>query len=267
MDLTTAWLRRIGIEDRPAPTLATLNRVIGHQLRSIPFENLAVLHGEVPALDLRSLRGKLIDARRGGYCHELNGLLAAGLRGLGFDVAPMLARVLWRKGEPGPRSHMFLRVEAEGAAWLADAGFGGPGPGTALPLGAGAPQAGPCRLSPGPGLGTVLSRALPEAGAAPLYAFTEEHVGPPDIEAANWLTATWPRSVFRTRVMAALGDTGGRRSLDGRAYAHVEDGERIEETVLDTAGAVADRLRESFGIPITSADRQMLDRVIGRTGS
>ena len=262
MDLTAAWLRRIGIDGRPEPTVATLNRVIGHQLRSIPFENLAVLHGEVPALDPRSLRGKLIDARRGGYCHELNGLLCAGLRGLGFEVAPMLARVLWRKDEPGPRSHMFLRIEAEGAAWLADAGFGGPGPSGALPLGAQALRAGPYRLAPEPGLGTVLSRVEPGTPAA-LYAFTDEPVGPPDVEAANWLTATWPRSVFRTRVMAALGDSDRRHSLDGRIYACSEDGERVEEIVLATAGEVADRLEVRFGIAINSADRRLLSRVAG----
>ena len=57
---------------------------------------------------------------RGGYCFELNTLLAALLRAFGFVVTHHQAVVA---GE-GPVNHMALLVHLDGERWLADAGLG-----------------------------------------------------------------------------------------------------------------------------------------------
>ena len=57
---------------------------------------------------------------RGGYCFELNTLLAALLRAAGFSVTHHQAVV----GGEGPTNHMALLVELDGERWLADSGLG-----------------------------------------------------------------------------------------------------------------------------------------------
>src|SRR5437879_25285 len=56
----------------------------------------AAPRGRPVPLDLASLQAKLVGARRGGYCYELNPLLAAALEALGFAVVKLGARVRWR---------------------------------------------------------------------------------------------------------------------------------------------------------------------------
>jgi N-hydroxyarylamine O-acetyltransferase len=73
----------------------------------------------------RALRaGKVVERRRGGFCYELNGLFAALLRALGFQVAMLSARVARADGTFSPDfDHMALAVTLE-ERWLADVGFG-----------------------------------------------------------------------------------------------------------------------------------------------
>ena len=52
---------------------------------------------DIVVLDVRkmtSLFDKIVVRRRGGFCYELNGLFAAALRELGFEVAMLSACVI-----------------------------------------------------------------------------------------------------------------------------------------------------------------------------
>ena len=75
-------------------------------------------------LEDEALFRKIVTRRRGGFCYELNGLFAALLRALGFEVAMLSAQVANAEGEFSPDfSHMALIIEIE-ERWLADVGFG-----------------------------------------------------------------------------------------------------------------------------------------------
>ncbi len=67
----------------------------------------------------------MVTRRRGGFCYELNLLLAAALRGLGFEVDVMEGQMRRREGGFGPPyDHMTLRVALEDRDWIADVGNG-----------------------------------------------------------------------------------------------------------------------------------------------
>ncbi|MDU8944656.1 arylamine N-acetyltransferase family protein [Ovoidimarina sediminis] len=249
------------MDGRPEHSVDTLRLIVRQHLRSIPFENLTVLRGNVPPVDRDTLIDKMVSDRRGGYCFELNGLLAFGLEALGYALRPMLARVLWQKDVPGPRNHLFLRVEAEGMAWLADVGFGGPSPDVPIALGAVAPD--PYALTEEPGLGTVLSRRMADGRMAALYCFQDELVGPGDIDAANWLAATLPSSIFRSRIVASLGDHADRRTLEGGRFARVRDTGKAEERWLRSAQEVSACLGREFGLSVVDEDERAIVRVLG----
>src|SRR4051794_35005419 len=129
-----AYLARVGYAGELRPTAAVLAALHRAHATHIPFENLDVLLGRPIRLDLEGLQAKLVRGRRGGYCFEQNVLFAAVLEQVGFRLTRLAARVRFGAAGPRPRTHMLMRVEADGRPWLADVGFGGEGLLEPLPL-------------------------------------------------------------------------------------------------------------------------------------
>src|SRR5262249_35101471 len=77
-----AYLNRVGYTDTDPvkPTAAMLSNLHWSHLLNVPFENLDIrpLHRQI-SLDLAAIEDKVVARRRGGFCYELNGLLAAAL--------------------------------------------------------------------------------------------------------------------------------------------------------------------------------------------
>jgi N-hydroxyarylamine O-acetyltransferase len=121
---TTAYLRRINYHGPLALNAETLRRLQLAHLLSVPFENLSIHWKEPIVLDDEALFEKIVTRRRGGFCYELNGLFAALLRDLGFDVVMLSAEVANAEGEFGPDyDHMALLVRLD-ERYLVDVGFG-----------------------------------------------------------------------------------------------------------------------------------------------
>ena len=119
-----AYLQRLNYTGAIAPNAETLRLLQLAHLRAVPFENLSIHSGEPVVLDDRALFEKIVSRRRGGFCYELNGLFAALLRALGFEVAMLSAQVANAEGIFGPDfDHMTLMV-TRADRWLVDVGFG-----------------------------------------------------------------------------------------------------------------------------------------------
>ncbi len=124
-DALEAYLQRIGLHARPAADEAGLRAIHRAHYFSIPFENLDIHLGRPYSFALDRLTRKLVARRRGGFCYELNLLLAAALRGLGFEVDLLEGQMRRREGGFGPPyDHMTLRVALPERDWLADVGNG-----------------------------------------------------------------------------------------------------------------------------------------------
>jgi len=123
LDIKT-YLERINYHGALAPTAETLRALQLAHLLAVPFENLSIHAGQAILLEDNALFAKIVTRRRGGFCYEANGLFAALLRALGFNVAMLSAEVANAAGEFGPAfDHMALMVQLE-QRWLADVGFG-----------------------------------------------------------------------------------------------------------------------------------------------
>jgi N-hydroxyarylamine O-acetyltransferase len=119
-----AYLERISYHGSLALTAQTLRDLQIAHLLAVPFENLSIHAGEPIVLDDDALFDKIVERRRGGFCYELNGLFAALLRALGFNVAMLSAEVANAEGVFGPAfDHMALLVTLD-QRWLVDVGFG-----------------------------------------------------------------------------------------------------------------------------------------------
>jgi len=263
-----AYQRRIGLDlGRAPPTLATLTRLIAHHAHAIPFENIEVMAGRVPALDPAALQAKMLTQQRGGYCFEQNNLLRSVLLQLGYTVQRLEARV--RAGVPADvetgRTHMALRVTIDGVDHLADVGFGGMAPVAPLQLARRDEQPaseGVYRLVEVDG--ELLMQARHHDGWADGYriaAAAPHHV---DYEIGNWYVATHARSMLRQNLLVARAVPGGRLTLFNRQLTlrRPETGAPIERT-LATSAEIARVLADEFDLRIDAADLAAVTRIIG----
>ena len=119
-----AYLDRIRYKGTATPSAETLRSLHRAHMFAVPFENLDIGLGREIICDEGRFLNKIVTARRGGFCYEMNGAFAALLRALGFKVTLLSARVSGSEGSDGPEfDHLALRVEL-GESWLADVGFG-----------------------------------------------------------------------------------------------------------------------------------------------
>jgi len=212
-----AYLRRVGLTGAPPASSAGLGALHQAHVTHIPFENADVVLGRPVRLDPDSLQRKLVRECRGGYCFEQNLLFAAALEAIGLRVTKLAARVRYRATRLLPRTHMLLKVEADGGPWLADVGFGGGGLILPLPLAAGAESrqhSWTYRLTREAGTWVLQSRS--PAGWADLYAFTEEPQEDVDYEVANYYVSTHPQSPFTRTLTAQLVTPEARYTLRNR---------------------------------------------------
>ena len=244
-----AYLERIGYDGALAADAGTLRGLHRAHAAAIPFENLDIVLGRMIELGLDSVQDKLVRRPRGGYCFEHNLLFAAVLERLGYAVTRLSARV--RPSHPGPRTHMLLRVMADGSPWLADVGFGAslleP-----LALQPGTANQGGWRyrlVASDPGAWHLL-QADEDGGWTDLYAFTLEPQRPIDYEVYNYYTASHPRSPFTGQMVALRTEPDVRYALRGMQLTTSRPDGDAHERRIDVE-ELADVLAERFGIGLT----------------
>lgn len=258
------YLHRLGVEHPAWPTVDVLRELHLRHLQTVPFENLSIHLGEEIVLEEKRLLDKVVGARRGGFCYELNGSFGALLGALGFDVTLLAARVYGDGGRLGiPYDHLALRVRTvDGGEWLADVGFGAH---SHYPLAFGARgeqedpggtfrivEAGPDAAGVRGGHGgaeeadldvVVNGRAQYRLEARPRV------LG--DFVAGAWWHSTSPGSHFtQSLVCSRVTEDGGRITLSGRTFkVTAADGTR-EEREPTTDEEVLGVYRERFGIEL-----------------
>jgi N-hydroxyarylamine O-acetyltransferase len=256
--LVESYFRRIGI-DRPDRTdLAALRRIHAAHVAAIPFENLDILLGRQVSLELAALQLKLVGGRRGGYCFEQNLLFSAVLRAFGFAVTDLAARVRLGSSVLRARTHMMLEVEADGASWLADVGFGGPGPLVPVPFDGGESRQHGWSFRVA---GEATERVLQSSRRGPwedLYAFTREPQHRVDYELANHYTSTHPSSAFTQIMTAQRIAPDVRRVLRDREYSEDGGGGAEQRTLADDE--VRDVLATTFGLELSADEMSAILR-------
>ena len=259
-----AYAERIGYRGTSAPSVDTLEGIVlAHALR-IPFENLDIHLGKSIDLEPRAVFDKLVVRRRGGYCFEQNGLLLEMLRGIGFTVRPLAARVLWGlQPIERPRTHMLLQVEIGSRTFLADVGFGGQNFVAPLPFEPGRERTvhgEKYRLKEIPWDGKVLGTPpsfdieteTHEGQWVALYRMSLEEQRPIDFVMASWFCSTHPDSLFVKQKIVSLPEIGARHRLVDRELEVRRTGGAPEKKILETEDEYRSALRDVFRIDLGS---------------
>ena len=243
-----AYLKRIRHQGPIKPTLATLCRIHRTHLLTVPFENLDIALGRKIVCEEASFVRKIVDHRRGGFCYEANGAFAALLRGLGFEVTLLSARVPREDGTETPEfDHMTLRVDLD-KPWLADVGFGD----CFLE---------PLRLQPGPeqlqdgqkfrireeGKSCHVERAQPDGSWKGEYTFSLISRRLEEFAPMCHYHQTSPESPFTRKRICSRATREGRITLADRKLIITRLGNR-EEKVLESEEAWEAALQKYFQI-------------------
>ena len=265
----SAFLERIAYSGSRRPNLAVLRAVQQAHLLAVPFENLDIHLGRPISLDVTALFDKIVTRRRGGFCYELNGLLAEMLAALGFGVTRLSAMAAEDGGAfSADFDHLALCVTCPaepgdaGAAWLVDVGWGN-GPRGPLRIAGWEEQAQPhpageriFRLNPQDGYLVLEERGARglqgEGQAGPddwvrHYRFTLAARSLADFDAMCRYHQTDPGSIFTRQRIATRYTPTGRITLAGMKFIQMEDGRRSERLLEDEAAAQR-VLRERFGL-------------------
>lgn len=259
-----AYLGHIGYTGVRAPTLDVLKAIHYAQALKVPFENLTVLAKLPPKLDVSSLQSKIIGNGQGGYCFEVNALLASALDALGFEVTRLMGRVRWKTPEDVStgRTHMLLHVALPEGPYLADAGFGGITMTGPIPFKTDVDLETPHEprrlLSIGGAVDTYELQAKLGDTWAPVYQFSMEAQAAADYELSNWYTATHPSSIFVQFLIAARPEADRRVTLfNTELTIRGRDGV-AEVTQLTTVDEIAAALAEHFDLHLSAADRDAI---------
>jgi N-hydroxyarylamine O-acetyltransferase len=247
LDLDT-YLRRIGYDGELQPTKRVLDLLHLAHVTHIPFENLDVMLKRPIRLDIGSLQEKLVTADRGGYCFEQNGLFAAVLREIGFQVTNLAARVHYRVTHTRPRTHRVSLVTVDSARFLADVGFGAAG-----------------LFVPVPVDGNQLSRqyawsyrivereelrflqTVQDGDWTDLYSFSLEPQVAADYEMANYFVSTHPDSQFVRALTIQRATPEARHTLRGTEYT-LDQGRQVTRRALEDIHDLEAFIAETFSV-------------------
>ena len=243
------YLERIGLAGLPLKgDLDTLNRVLYAHTQHIPFENLDAWEADrCPSLAVRDLFNKIVRNRRGGWCHELNGLLHPFLESLGYEVYSVGGRVTAGLDFLTPIGHHGVICVLEGKKYYCDVGFGGICFQSAVALDG----------TPSPfGFHIEKHGDWYEAwrdGARPMkmLMFADLAYEPQDYRFANYANATLPGEPFRKALFVSIMNGSRRLQLQGDTLTEQNGSVKtvlvqgVDRTNLTTV------LKEYFGIEYT----------------
>lgn len=253
MLLLDKFLWRINHHGPITPVASTLIAVHKAYLEHVPYENLDI-HRDPPrelTLNLVQIYNKIVLEKRGGWCFEMNLLLAWALREMGFPVT-LLAGTVNRSGTPDPQegNHLCLLVRADDQDWLADAGFGN-GLHAPLPLRAGRHHDGEFEF----GLRQDASGRWwfdnHAQGGAGFDFMLQSHDITASANVCHWLQSA-PASGFVRVMVCHRRHAHGLSSLRGLVLQNVT-ATRVSEHTIASAAEYEETLRDAFGLQLPDA--------------
>ena len=192
-----------------------LRKIYLAHLHTFTFENIDCLLGNEIKLDLDSLYSKIILNKRGGYCFELNLFFHAALKELGFDAEIYLARVFYRGTGVNAKTHLTVIVSIENEKYIADAGFGGPGPEDLLKFELDTIQKlfnYNFKIIEDQEFGYMVQRET-DSIFKNVFAFEFDKVYPADLEMSNFYVSNLPTSAFLNNINICQFNKLGRKSI------------------------------------------------------
>lgn len=259
------YLQRLQLEFDGVPNEASLCALQIAHLRHIPFENLDIRHGKALDVSTHKLFEKLILARRGGICYELNGLFSALLSTLGFTVSLLAARV-FSADNLGPNfDHMLLLVTTAERKFIVDVGFGDS---FLMPLDLdkrGFTQSDGSYAVDWQDSAYLLIKRDVAGEMRRQYTFTLEEYDIAAFDAMRQFHQTSATSHFTQKSICSIATERGRTTISNGRLIKTNAAQKIEFAIVDVAH-YANILQQEFGFSAQElADLNSITRIFSET--
>lgn len=245
-----AYLERIGVGGGRPATLATLSDIHRAQHFTVPFENFDVHLPSAYSFEPDHLFDKMVTRQRGGFCYELNLLMAYAFRTAGFSVDVFSGR-LWHKGFFGePFDHMTMLVRADDGEVLADVGNAET---LQRPISLDGwwndqERGGAYRVGEHEGSPAVEYRESPGAAAEVRYLFDRTPTEPSDFNEMLEFHTKSPESQFAKGWLCTLPSGADGRITVSRGMLMETRAGKMERRALKSAEDLTDVLTREFGM-------------------
>lgn len=262
--LLQAYRKRLELpilaEQKPLDLLNQLH--LQHSFK-VPFENLTIMLGGFPSLEIEDLSYKILVKNHGGYCFEVNGLFYDLLSELGYEVYCLCARILFGSVRISYRSHQLLLIRIEGQDYIADVGYRN---GILMPI----PLVFETEFQQYSECFRLIERenkkSFPKeiflqkkilGNWENLYSFFLTPYEPIDFKPLNYCTATLPHSTFTTKRIVSLKTPEGSQSLLDNIWVELKYGMKTEIPV-NSSKEYQKILNEQFGLALSSIESERL---------
>lgn len=261
------YLKRIGLDRPKVLDRQSLEAILKHSARTIPFENLDIHLGKSIIIDDEAVIDKILNQGRGGYCYEVNGLLSLVLKELGFKTGFLGARTIFGYNELRPVTHMILKVDIDSESYLCDLGFTGMNSITPIAIGSSSEVKDYYkyfRLQEDKELGYILQVKNDQDKWNSLYSFDMQPYKKIDFELANYFNSTSEKSICTRQLICSINTEEGSIRLVGNELK-IRSENVSEDRVITTKEQLQDTLENKFKIFLTPSELQMIfDKFINK---
>ncbi|MCO7190922.1 MULTISPECIES: arylamine N-acetyltransferase [unclassified Pseudoalteromonas] len=233
------------------------------------FSSINAMSEEILSLDVEALLTRLIENKQGGYCFEHNKLAYLALAELGYEVQPLLARVLVNGLEDNPRTHRITLVHLGEESYLVDVGFGSKSLSAPLPVSkSGYVDVESYRYKIIRSADTIRVEIVhPEEVS--LYSADLSRVTEKDFEVVHYYSHQHPDSYFANNLVLARITNGKRYTLRNLLYGELHEASQISTHIdVTSASQLQSILQQKFLLHIDMAKAEHLytlaqDKMVG----
>jgi len=101
-----------------------IQHMINAHISKFSFSSVNVILNKTLSLEPEKLFERVIEQGTGGYCFEHNKIFYLALKYLGFEVRPLIARVMLNNDPENGRSHRLTLLTLNNQQYIIDVGFG-----------------------------------------------------------------------------------------------------------------------------------------------
>lgn len=251
------YLERISVSNCKNISLEFFKKIHFGHVTKIPFENFDIHLNREINLTPQAIYEKIVLSNRGGYCFEMNGLLAECLKELGLEVKTLLARPRYNYSGIKANTHMLVHVTIKGISYLCDVGFGNLSILEPISIveNKNYSQYGHIfRVTKNLEFGYILTKISLEKDLIDLYSFKLDSHYPADFQLANYYTSTSKESIFTNNIMCSIYSIdGNKHQLLNTSYS-LKSGNSIDKKILKSADAFDQIIQEIFNIKFSTEE-------------
>ena len=242
-----------------APSAEQLHEFQEKHLALYSFSSINALKAEILPLDEAALLERVVLKQQGGYCFELNKLAYLALHQLGYEVTPLLARVLLNGREDNGRTHRLTLVHLADESYLCDVGFGSKSPQRPLPVSkSGVVEAGHYRYKITRDNHSLRIDVLhPESVS--LYSAELSQVNEMDCDIAHFYSHQHPESNFVKNLILSRVANGKRYTIRNLQFSELDERSQLRsQTIITSPQQLLELIRNIFLINLSTAQAEHL---------